>query len=467
MLPSRHELRGMTMSYRSVNPFTEELLAEYPEHTDAQVEDLLAGAERAYRGDWAGRSFDDRGAVIAAVGELMAERAEELARLATTEMGKRYPEALYEVQACVAMFRYFAAESGAILTSRDLEVPDGSARLDARPLGVIFCIEPWNFPYIQLARVSVPILMAGNTVVMKHAPNVPQCALAFERLFVDAGAPEGLYTNVFLSNDQAASVIRDDRVRAVSLTGSERAGEAVGAIAASALKKVTLELGGSDPFIVLDDADLDLAVRLAVDTRTMNTGQACGGSKRFIVHTSLYQQFTERVSSEFEAMVPGDPMDPGTGVGPLVSEGALNHIREQIDLAVSHGATVLGGGCRIERKGYFIEPTLLGGVTPDNPVFGQELFAPVAMVFEVSNDEEAIALANASDYGLGCSVISADVARAERVGAAVDSGMVFINHMVDTAPNLPWGGVKRSGYGRELSHLGIGEFVNWKLVRTA
>lgn len=294
------------MTYRSINPFTEELVVEYPEHTDAQLEEILARAERTYRCEWSRASYGERGKVLATAGDLLHERREELARLATTEMGKRYVELLWEIDLCVTILRYYAANAERILASQDLPVADGSARLDAQPFGVIFCIEPWNFPYFQLLRVAAPVMMAGNTVVMKHAPSVPGCALAVEKIFTDAGAPDGVYTNVFLADEQSAAVIADERIKGVALTGSERAGSAVAAAAGRALKKVTLELGGSDPFIVLDDADLDLAVQLAVAGRTMNTGQACAGSKRFIVHAGLYDEFLDRFTRAFTTLAPGD-----------------------------------------------------------------------------------------------------------------------------------------------------------------
>ncbi|MFG6502286.1 NAD-dependent succinate-semialdehyde dehydrogenase [Microbacterium sp. P05] len=453
------------MTYRSINPFTEEVLAEFEEHTPEQVDAILAGADQTYRTAWSTVPFAERGRIVGRAGDLLQERRDSFARLATEEMGKRYSEALFEVDACVSILHYFAERAESILATRELEVAEGTSRIEARPLGVVFCIEPWNFPYIQLARVAAPIMMAGNTVVMKHSSSVPQCALAFEQLFFDAGAPVGLYTNVFLTADQSAAVIEDPRVQAVSLTGSERAGASVGAAAGRAMKRVTLELGGSDAFIVLADADLGLAVDLAVGSRMMNTGQACGGSKRFIAVGSVYDEFARRFADRLAALTPGDPLLDSTGVGPIVSKAALEQIEAQIADATSNGATIVTGGHRIDRSGFFIEPTLLADIAPDNPVYYQELFAPVGMLFRVDDDEEAVRVANDSPYGLGSSVVSRDLAHAERVGAEIESGMVFINHLPDTAPNQPWGGIKRSGYGRELSDLGIGEFVNWKLVR--
>ncbi|MBP0590424.1 NAD-dependent succinate-semialdehyde dehydrogenase [Paraburkholderia sp. LEh10] len=455
------------MTFKSINPYTETLIAEYDEHNDARVESILAQAEKTYATDWRERSYGERAEVIRKVADLLENRLDDYAHLATTEMGKRLPEAQWEVRFCVDVLRYYADHAESILASRPLQVQQGKARVEARPLGPVLCIEPWNFPFFQLTRVAAPILMAGNTVVMKHAASVPQCALAFEKLFIDAGAPAGIYTNLFVSNVRAAGVIADKRIRAISLTGSERAGIAVAAQAGKALKKVTMELGGSDAFVVLDDANLDVAIPLAVFGRMMNTGQGCGCSKRFILPANLYEQFVARFAQELEALTPGDPLDPATGVGPLSSKAALDRALQQIDEAVAHGAKIVTGGKRLDREGYFLAPTILTDVNADNPVFHQEIFAPVAVVFRVESDAEAIALANDSPYGLGGSVISPDVERAEQVAAQIDTGMIFINQVADSAPNLPWGGVKNSGYGRELADFGITEFVNWKLIRTA
>lgn len=306
--------------------------------------------------------------------------------------------------------------------------------------------------------------MAGNTLVVKHAPGVPGCAIAFEELLLEAGAPAGVYTNVFLSNEQSAAAIADSRVKGVALTGSERAGAAVAAEAGKALKKSTMELGGSDAFIVLDDADLDVAVRLAVTGRMSNMGQACAGSKRFILHESVADAVVERFRDRLKTFSPGDPMADRTTLAPLCSQAALDHALEQIAAAVASGATVLLGGERLQRPGCFLAPTILSEVEPGNPAFRQEFFAPVAMIFRVGSEQEAIALANDSPYGLGGSVITTDVARGKRVAVQLDTGMVFINDTVVSAPDLPFGGVKNSGFGRELSDLGIHEFVNKKLI---
>jgi succinate-semialdehyde dehydrogenase / glutarate-semialdehyde dehydrogenase len=455
------------MPYTSVNPFTEATVSEHREHDAEQVEAALARAASAAAGPWRTATYAERARTLRRVADLLEARAEEFAVLATTEMGKRVGEARYEVGACVDIIRYFATNADTMLASRSLDAPNGSSTLEAHPLGTIFCIEPWNFPYIQMVRVAAPILMAGNTVVMKHAPTVPGCALAFEALFSEAGAPDGLYVNLFLTNEQAAAVIADERIAAVSLTGSEAAGAAVAAAAGRALKKVTVELGGSDAFVVLDDASLDEVVPRAVFARMLNTGQACGASKRFIVHERLYDGFVAAFARAFEALRPGDPLADETDLGPLTSAAALAKLEQQIERAVAHGARVVTGGGRIDRPGYFLEPTILVDVSPSNPVYREELFGPVAMVFKVADEDEAVALANDSPFGLGGAVFSSDVARAERVGRRLDTGMVYVNQVVDSYPNQPWGGVKRSGFGRELSELGIKEFINWKLIRVA
>jgi succinate-semialdehyde dehydrogenase/glutarate-semialdehyde dehydrogenase len=340
--------------------------------------------------------------------------------------------------------------------------------VESSPLGVIFVVEPWNYPYYQVARFAAPNLMAGNVVMVKHASNVPQCALAIGQLFEDAGAPKGAYTNLFASKNQVARLIDDPRVRGVALTGSEAAGAVVAARAGSNLKKTTLELGGSDAFIVLDDADLSLAVKHAVSGRMGNAGQACTASKRFIVVESIADQFLEQFRAALTAFHPGDPMDSKTRLAPLSSHAALDKLLEQVHAALSHGASALMGGKRIPNlEGAFMQPTILCDISADNPAYSQEFFGPVALFFKVPDEAAAIALANDSPFGLGGSVFTQDAVRGERVAQHIDTGMVFINSAAVSMPDLPFGGVKNSGYGRELSAAGIHEFVNKKLIRVA
>ena len=455
------------MLYQTINPYTEDLVQTFPQHTDGDIESIIAKAQQTYATDWSVKSLAQRKAIVKKAAAILRERVDEFARLSTLEMGKLFREARSETLLSAAILEYFADGAEAFLAPEKLSVAKGEAVIESAPLGVLFCIEPWNYPYYQLARVAGPNLMLGNTIICKHAPNVPQCALAFEKLFLDAGAPVGTWTNVFITNEQSANVIADSRIRGVALTGSERAGSAVAAEAGQALKKSTMELGGSDPFIVLDDADLDTAVKLAVSGRTKNTGQTCIAAKRFIVPEGIADAFLTRFKNGLASLKPGDPMDPETSLGPLCTEAALQRVLEQIDAAVKGGAKVLVGGKKLDRRGFFLEPTILTDVRPDNPAYRQEFFAPVAMVFRAKNEKEAVDLANDSPYGLGATVITQDVERGKRVARQIDSGMVFINEVTTTAPELPFGGVKNSGYGRELSRLGIGEFVNKKLIRVA
>jgi succinate-semialdehyde dehydrogenase/glutarate-semialdehyde dehydrogenase len=455
------------MPYQTINPFTEKLVKTFTEQTDEQLQSIIAQAEDTYSNDWSKRSLADRKKVLKNAVKIFREKREEFAQYITLEMGKLLTESRGEVDLSADILEYYADNAEAFLAPEKLKVSGGEAVVENAPLGVLFCIEPWNFPYYQLARVAGPNLMLGNTLIVKHAPNVPQCALAFEKLFLEAGAPKGTYTNVFISNEQAATVVADPRIKGVALTGSERAGSAVAAVAGKALKKSTMELGGADAFIVLGDADMDKAIEWAIFGRMNNAGQCCVAAKRFILEETIADEFLNRFKGALAKFVPGDPTDPKTTLAPLCTERALTLVESQIESAVKGGATVLLGGKRVDRPGYFLEPTILTNIKPENPVFHQEFFAPVALVFRVKNDDEAVKLANDSPYGLGGSVITKDIERGKRIARQIDTGMVFINQATWTAPDLPFGGVKNSGYGRELSDLGIGEFVNKKLIRVA
>ena len=455
------------MAYKTINPYTEDLVETYTEHTDAQLEAIIAKADETYRNDWGVRSLADRKAIVKMAASILRQHLDKFAAPITLEMGKLFREARGEVELSADILDYYADKSEGFLAPEKLDVDQGEASIETAPLGVLFCIEPWNFPYYQLARVAGPNLMAGNTLIVKHASNVPQCALAFEKLFLDAGAPLGAYTNVFLSGERCATPIADRRIKGVALTGSERAGVAVASESGKALKKSTMELGGSDAFIVLDDADMDTAVKWGVWGRMNNTGQCCVAAKRFILDEKIADQFLGRFRKELEKLVPGDPMDPKTTLGPLCTAEALDLVQRQILTAVDFGAKVALGGKRLDRRGYFLEPTILTDIEPENPAYYEEFFAPVALIFRVKDEKAAIKLANDSPFGLGGSVITADIERGKRVARQIETGMVFINQATWTAPDLPFGGVKNSGYGRELSYLGAGEFVNKKLIRVA
>ena len=454
------------MPYQSTNPYDGKVVKSFDEINDAQLESKLQAASHCFENDWRHKSFADRKAVLSKAAALMRERAQALAELITLEMGKLIAQSQGEVALSAAILDYYAEHAEKFLAPEKLTTPRGEAMVESNPIGVLFGVEPWNYPYYQIARFAAPNLMAGNVVMVKHASSVPQCALAFEQLMMDAGVPDGAYTNLFISKDQIAKVIADPRIRAVALTGSEAAGAVVAAQAGKQLKKSTMELGGSDAFIVLEDADLEKAVKHAVSGRMGNSGQACTASKRFIVVESMADSFLQKFQSAMEGFKPGDPMDKQTTLAPLSSADALKKLIAQVDEAVASGARVLTGGKRIEgHAGAFMQPTILTDIDKKNPAYHEEFFGPVALFFKVADEDAAVALANDSPFGLGGSVFTQDIERGKRVARKIDTGMVFINSGAVSSPELPFGGVKNSGYGRELSGAGIQEFVNKKLIR--
>jgi succinate-semialdehyde dehydrogenase/glutarate-semialdehyde dehydrogenase len=450
--------------YRTINPATGATEKSFETHSDAEMFAKLDKAHALWKDSWHLLSFADRRAIVQRAADILRRDTDKHARLISTEMGKVFPEAVWEIGISADILSYYADNAERFLAPRDLEVASGKATVLSQPLGVIYCVEPWNFPYYQLARVAAPNLMAGNVVLVKHAPGVPQCALAFEALFHEAGAPEGAYTNLFISNDQSEQLIGRREIRGVALTGSERAGSAVASQAGRALKKSTMELGGSDPFIVLDDARLDDVIPTAVAGRMMNNGQVCTSAKRMIVHHSLVEEFTARLTDAIREFRYGDPLEQGVTHGPMSSEDAMKRAIAQVEKAVEHGATLVTGGKRLDRDGFFMGAGILTDVARDNPVFYEEIFGPVATIYPVGSDDEAVALANDSPYGLGGSVHTSDVERGRKIAERIQTGMVFINGVTDTAPDLPFGGIGNSGYGRELSEFGIEEFVNRKLI---
>jgi succinate-semialdehyde dehydrogenase/glutarate-semialdehyde dehydrogenase len=452
------------MEYESVNPFDGKVLKTFAEITDEQLEKKISAAQACYE-TWRRKSYAERALVVAKAASLMRARADEFARIATLEMGKRIGEARGEVLFSAAILAYYAQNAERFLAPVKLNPSIGKAHMESSPIGVIFCVEPWNFPFYQLARVAGPHLMAGNVVIVKHAGIVPQCAIAFEKLWIEAGAPAGLYTNLLITHDQSNRVVDDPRIKGVALTGSVAAGKSVAARAGANVKVSSMELGGSDAFIVLEDADLEHAVKWAVWGRMYNAGQTCCAAKRFIVVEELADKFLEKFRAGLAALKPGDPMDEKTTLGPLSTESALLALLEQVNAAIANGAKVVLGGKRIDRPGSFMEPTILTNVKPENPAFREEFFGPVALFFRVKNEDEAIALANDSDFGLGGSVFTKDEARGQRIASRVETGMMFVNNLAWSDAELPFGGIKDSGYGRELGDMGIQEFVNKKLVR--
>ena len=451
------------MAYQSVNPYDGKILKTFEELSDEQLEAAIETAATCFE-TWRHTTFAERAAVVAKASSIMRARIDEFARPVTLEMGKLIDQARGEVVLSADIIDYYAKNAERFLATEHLKPSSGEAEVESSPFGVLFGVQPWNFPYYQLARFAAPNLMAGNVVMVKHAGCVPQCAIAFEKLWLEAGAPVGAYTNLLISHDQVNRVIDDPRIKGVALTGSVEAGKSVAGRAGRNLKKSTMELGGSDAFIVLEDADLDATVKWAVWGKMNNTGQCCVAAKRFIVVEELADRFLDKFQTALAALKPGDPMDEATTLGPLSTESALVQLLGQVDGAVAKGATVVMGGKRIDRPGAFMEATILTNIKPDNPAFREEFFGPVALFFRVKNEDEAVALANDSDFGLGGSVFTKDVARGKRVASRVDTGMMFVNHPTWTRPDLPFGGIKDSGYGRELSSMGIQEFVNKKLV---
>jgi succinate-semialdehyde dehydrogenase/glutarate-semialdehyde dehydrogenase len=452
--------------YATVNPYTGKTEKEFPFLETDAIDGVVEQAHAAF-GDWRRRSVEERAAVVGRAAELMRERQDEFAALITREMGKRIQEAAGEVQLAASILEYYATNGPRFLEPKPIDVMGGGeAEVVNEPIGVLLAIEPWNYPLYQVVRVAGPNLTLGNTVLLKHAENNPQCALALEQLFRDAGAPEGVYTNLFLRIADVEQVIADRRVQGVTLTGSERAGASVAQLAGKHLKKSVLELGGSDPFIVLDAPDLGRTVKAATMARMANTGQACIAAKRIIVLDEVYDDVVAGLQQAFGSFTPGDPADPATTLGPLSTERAAQDLAAQIQDAVDKGATVLAGGSRPEHDGAFVEATLLADVTPEMRAYHEELFGPAAVVYRVKDADEAVALANDSDFGLSAAVYSGDTERARAVADRLESGMVWINQPSGSSAELPFGGVKRSGYGRELSELGMFEFANRRLVRT-
>lgn len=449
------------MAYATTNPYTNEVLNTFPNATDAEVDEALDRAHEAFL-SWRVTSFEDRAAVLSKAAALARQRRDRLAVLVTMEMGKLLIESEAEVDSIAEMFEYYAENGARLLAPRPLEGAPGN--LVYEPLGIVYTIEPWNVPLYQAVRPMSAQLMAGNTVILKHASNVPQCAAAVADLMRDAGLPAGVFTNLYLTHAQSDRIIADPRVCGVTLTGSETAGVKVAAQAGANIKKCVLELEGSDGMIVLEDADMDHTVQSAIIGRLSVSGQACVADKRMIIVDSVYDEFLAKLVDATVNLRPGDPMDVKTTVAPVASRESAEAINNQIDTAVIHGATATLIGQPIPDRGAFVQPTILTGVAPDNPVYYEEIFGPVLMLFRVSDESEAIRLANDSPFGLGASVYSTDIERAKAVAAQIEAGMVTINRPTFPSPNIPFGGIKRSGFGRELGSSGIKEFVNQKVI---
>lgn len=451
------------MAYKTIYPYNNKVLKEYENASDEDLEQALSSGHQVYQ-QWRTEDPRSRGVVLQKVADLMKQKRTDLAKAMTYDMGKLLTESLGEVDLCIWIAEYYAEHGSYLLQPEPLDTKKGHGYYLKQATGVLVAVEPWNFPLYQVMRVFAPNYMVGNPIILKSASICPTSVQMFADLVQDAGAPKGAFTNLFIDYDQVARAIEDPRVAGVCLTGSERAGASVAQSAGKALKKSTLELGGNDAFIILADADWDELKQVVPQARLYNAGQVCTSSKRFIVMDSMYDQFLEILQTAFSQVKMGDPMDEATTLAPLSSKGAKEKLQSQVDAAIAGGAQVYYGNQPVDLPGQFFQPTILTDIAHDNPIFDQELFGPVASVYRVHDEAEAIALANDSSYGLGGTVFSSDLEHAKKVAAQVETGMSFINAGWSSTPDMPFGGVKNSGYGRELSALGIESFINYHLV---
>ncbi len=451
------------MVIKSINPATEEVVATFEEFTPEQTEQALAEAEVTFR-QWRRTDLAERAKLVRRAAEVLHESEDRYAGLITAEMGKPITAAEAEIEKCAWTCDFFADNAERFLADQPVRTNAYDSYVHFEPLGVVLAVMPWNFPFWQVFRFAAPALMAGNTIVLKHASNVPQCALAIEEVFHEAGLPPGAFRTLLIPGSAVESIINDRRVRAVTLTGSDVTGEKVAAAAGRGLKKTVLELGGSDPFIVLTDANLHAATETAVQARFQNAGQSCIAAKRFIVMEGVAEEFEQRFIEAVKKLKVGDPMDRSTNVGPMARGDLRDALDHQVRESVSKGARVVLGGASVPGRGYFYQPTVLVDVTLDMPALCEEVFGPVATLVKVADEEAAIALANSTDFGLGASLWTHDLDRARQLARRIESGSVFVNGMVVSDPRLPFGGIKRSGYGRELSAFGIHEFVNIQTI---
>lgn len=456
----------MASSIRTLNPATGKIEKEFQAYTSEEINQYIDDANELYQ-TWRFESFEERKAVMNRVANEMRKQKTRLAALITTEMGKPLYESEIEIDYSANIIEYYADNAEEFLANVPLQTEKGDAYVVSEPIGVLLGVMPWNFPFSQIARFAGPHIMAGNTVVLKTASNIPQCGIAFEEMFTAAGAPKGLYKNLLMSGKDTDAIINNPKIVGVSLTGSEAAGAVVASIAGKNVKPSVLELGGSDPMIVLNDADIEKVMNGTINGRLRNAGQACTSSKRIIVQDGIYDEYLKKITDYVNGMKVGDPTQADTNMGPVSSESALEKILDQINDSANKGATIVSGGKRIDRDGFFLQPTILTDLKPGMKAYDEEVFGPVVCIWKVKDVEEAIKIANDTPYGLGASIYTEDVPNAEKIARRIDSGMVYVNKQVSSSPDLPFGGVKHSGYGRELSKAGIMEFINKKLIMIA
>lgn len=451
------------MAIQTINPATGNVEKTFKTETWAQVDKKLVKAHKAFK-KWSRTSFEERTELFEKLIAHIEKNKEKYARLNTIEMGKPIKQSVSEVEKCAKGCEFYAKNAKKILAPQHVKTEMKASYIRHDPLGIVLAVMPWNFPFWQAIRAAAPAIMAGNTFVLKHASNVPQCAQALEDMFKESGFPEGVFTTIFVSSNNMEEVIGDDRIAAVTVTGSEEAGRRIASMAGSHLKKTVLELGGSDAFIIREDADMEMTVENAVLSRVRNTGQSCTAAKRFIVHKKVAKEFVEKLTDAFRKLKIGDPIDPSVEVGPIAREDLMHLLNHQVQRSLSNGAVLVTGGQIIDREGYYYEPTILDKVKKGMPAFDEELFGPVVAIIEVNNDKEAIQVANDTHLGLGASIWTEDREAGQKMAEEIEAGTVFINKMVTSDPRLPTGGIKKSGYGRELGEHGIKEFVNIKSV---
>lgn len=456
----------MASSIRTLNPATGKIEKEFQAYTSEEINQYIDDANELYQ-TWRFESFEERKAVMKRVANEMRKQKTRLATLITTEMGKPLYESEIEIDYSANIIEYYADNAEEFLANVPLQTEKGDAYVVSEPIGVLLGVMPWNFPFSQIARFAGPHIMAGNTVVLKTASNIPQCGIAFEEMFTAAGAPKGLYKNLLMSGKDTDTIINNPKIVGVSLTGSEAAGAEVASIAGKNVKPSVLELGGSDPMIVLNDADIEKVMSGTINGRLRNAGQACTSSKRIIVQEGIYDEYLKKITDYVNGMKVGDPTQADTNMGPVSSESALEKLLDQINDSANKGATIVSGGKRIDREGFFLQPTILTDLKPGMKAYDEEVFGPVVCIWKVKDVKEAIKIANDTPYGLGASIYTEDVPNAEKIARRIDSGMVYVNKQVSSSPDLPFGGVKHSGYGRELSKAGIMEFINKKLIMIA
>jgi succinate-semialdehyde dehydrogenase / glutarate-semialdehyde dehydrogenase len=451
------------MPLRTINPFTGKIEKEFKEHTHAQISVMIDAVQGAFL-NWRGTNFETRSRLMNNASRILLEQKEQFAKIMTLEMGKPIKQAYAEVEKCALVCSYYAENAEQMLAKEIIPTDASESYIQLDPISIVLAVMPWNFPFWQVFRFAAPAIMAGNTCILKHASNVSMCALAIEEIFIDAGFPINIFKTFLVSSSNVEQIINHPFIKAVTLTGSEPAGRKVAQLCGERIKKTVLELGGSDPFIVLEDANIDEAVKTAVTARLINNGQSCIAAKRFIVVEKVYEEFENKFVAAMKSVKIGDPMESTTELGPIAREDLLKELEEQVIQSVSKGAVILCGGKRILGEGYFFEPTILTDLGKGMPAYDDEIFGPIASLIKVKDENEAVKVANDSFFGLGASLWTSDISKAKELACKIESGSVFINGMVKSDPRLPFGGIKNSGYGRELSHYGIKEFVNVKTV---